>query len=278
MRSGTNWTASVLNLHPQINCQGEGPFGHFRTAVDVTTRSKELYASTEPFRTIIEEGFSELVRRTVLALADRKPYAQWVGDNTSRQLWPYVPAAHHFYVLRDGRDVLTSWTFHQARIGAPQPEPFRSELLALKERLDRSPKYFDEHPEELFARCERWVRHSAAVWRDFVLTGEHVLERVRRGLMDARVHVVRYESLLSDYERERSEMYRFLELDPAQAESPAKVPRSEPGYSESSTKSFFRQGKAGDWKKYATDEFREWFQAGAGDALVRAGYEKNESW
>lgn len=278
MRSGTNWTAAVLNLHPQINCQGEGPFGHFRTAVDVTTQNSELYASQEPFRTIIEEGFSELVRRTVLALADRRPYAQWVGDNTSRQLWPYVPGTSHFYVLRDGRDVLTSWTFHQIRIDVQQPEPFRSELMALKERLDRTPKYFDEHPAELFAKCERWVRHSAAAWRDYILTGEFVLERVRRGLMDARVHVVRYESLLSDYERERAEMYRFLELDPAQAEAPAKDPKSAPGFTEGSAKSFFRQGKAGDWKKYATDEFRDWFKAEAGEALVGVGYEKDGNW
>ena len=92
MRSGTNWVASLLNLHPQINCVGEGPLGHFRTMIDTVKRLDYLYTYKEPHRTVLEEAFHELSRRLVLSLAIRKPESPWVGDNTSRQLGAWLMA------------------------------------------------------------------------------------------------------------------------------------------------------------------------------------------
>lgn len=40
----------------------------------------------------------------------------------------------------------------------------------------------------------------------------------------------------------------------------------------------FRSGKAGEWKKYFTEEHRQLFKDVAGDLLIRLGYEKDHHW
>jgi hypothetical protein len=277
MRSGTNWTASVLNLHPDINCFGEGPLGHFRTAVDLARRSDFLYSKDEPYTTVVEEAFHELSRRVVLSLSRIKPEAQWVGDNTTRQLWPYIPGTHHFYLLRDGRDVLTSWTFHQIRINFDIGEPFRSRMGWMYEKFQQNPNYFKEHPELLFSD-EAWVRDAAIRWRDFFLTGESAIRRMREGTLDFQVLPVRYEDLLTDFANQRERMYRFLELDPSLAAKESEESKTAPGFKHDRPEWFHRSGKAGDWKNYANDNFRKWFKEEAGEALIRAGYEKDSNW
>ncbi len=42
--------------------------------------------------------------------------------------------------------------------------------------------------------------------------------------------------------------------------------------------SFYRKGIAGDWKNYFSKEAREMFDRYAGEALVRLGYENDNSW
>jgi hypothetical protein len=43
-------------------------------------------------------------------------------------------------------------------------------------------------------------------------------------------------------------------------------------------KSFLRKGIAGDWKNYFNKEAREIFYHYGGNALILAGYEKDDSW
>lgn len=277
MRSGTHWATALLNLHPDINCHGEGPLGHFRTVVDQLKGIDYLYSYREPFTTVVEEAFHELSRRIVLSLSCVKPDAQWVGDNTTRQLWPYIPGTHHFYILRDGRDVLTSWTFHQLRTGFHIGEPHRSRMARHLARFSENPDYFKQHPEELFSD-EAWVRWTASVWRDFYLTGAFVLDQSAKGLMDVRVLPLRYEELLADTQGQRERMYRFLELDPSRAAPISEQSLTAPGFKHDKPNEFYRSGKAGDWKKYATDNFRRWFKEEAGQALIEAGYEHDMNW
>jgi len=40
----------------------------------------------------------------------------------------------------------------------------------------------------------------------------------------------------------------------------------------------FRSGKAGEWKKYFTEEHKKMFKKVAGDLLLRLGYEKSNDW
>ncbi len=277
MRSGTNWVAGLLNLHPDINCVGEGPLGHLRTTIDQVKRLDYLYTYKQPYTGVLEEGFQELARRLVISLSREKPEAVWVGDNTSRQLWPYVPGTCHFYVLRDGRDVLTSWTFHQLRINFDIGEPFRTSMASHTQKFLGDRDYFTNNPEQLFTD-EAWVRQSARTWKDYYLTGKHVLAREAAGDMDIRVCAIRYEELLTNAERERTKMYHFLDLDPATASPMSTDNKTMPGFSHNRPDWFHRSGKAGDWKNYVNDNFRSWFKEEAGDALIEAGYEENNNW
>ena len=40
----------------------------------------------------------------------------------------------------------------------------------------------------------------------------------------------------------------------------------------------FRSGKTGGWHEYFSEEHKKLFKDGAGDLLVRLGYEKNNDW
>jgi len=277
MRSGTNWVAALLNLHPEINCHGEGPLGYFRTAVDQIRAIDYLYSYFEPYKTVVEEAFHELARRVVLSLARIKPDAQWVGDNTTRQLWPYIPGTHHYYVLRDGRDVLTSWTFHQIRLNFEIGEPFRTSMSGHVAKFKDDIDYFKKNPHELLSD-ERWVRSCASVWRDFYLTGASALRMESEGTLDIKIHPLRYETLLTDAEAQRAAMYRFLDLDPALAAPMSEEGLTAPGFKHDRPDLFHRSGKAGDWQKYTNDNFRRWFKEEAGEALIEAGYEANNNW
>lgn len=277
MRSGTNWVSALLNLHPDVNCFGEGPLGHIKTTIEQVKKIDYLYCYNEPYRSVLDSCFADMASNLVRSLSKQKPEASWVGDNTSRQLWPYVPDAHHFYILRDGRDVLTSWTFHQMRINFDIGEPYRSRMAKHTERLREDRDYFKSHPEELFTD-EEWVRQSARTWKDFYLTGKCVLDRVERGQVSAKVCALRYETLLLNADSERERMYRFLDLDPIQAAPMSESDNTSPGFKHDRPDWFLRSGKAGDWKIYANDRFRHWFKEEAGDVLIEAGYEQNNNW
>ena len=55
---------------------------------------------------------------------------RWVGDRTPRELRPVYAGAPFIRVLRDGRDVLVSMTFHTMTVGGPEMKPFREQMAA----------------------------------------------------------------------------------------------------------------------------------------------------
>jgi hypothetical protein len=73
-------------------------------------------------------------------------------------------------------------------------------------------------------------------------------------------------------------MYRFLGLDPAEARPLSEKSRTVPGFGREDPSSFYRKGEVGDWKNYATDDFRRWFKDEAGEMLVAMGYEAGSAW
>src|SRR5262249_43337453 len=122
-RSGTNWVASMLNLHPRVHCYGEYHFEPVRQAIDQVQAETWQITGRGPLRTGLDEGFHDLVTRSVADSAVRKPGSDWLGDRTPRRLRPMPPDAPHILILRDPRDVLVSWTFH---LLAQKPEVAQS--------------------------------------------------------------------------------------------------------------------------------------------------------
>lgn len=272
MRSGTNWLANVLNLHPRINVQGEFHLEILYKAYQHFTTASWSMGSHEPIKTMARESFDRLVRQAMLTVAEKKPEAAWIGDRTPAPVHPFLPDARHIIIMRDGRDVLVSWTFHQLRIGGPFNEPHRTNLTALREKFKEDPTYFDEHPEELLTD-EAWVRDVAWGWSCYMRDHQEVLDQIDKGEVTGRVCQVRYEDLHADPEGERAKLYRFLDLDPAQAEELSEKNKTTAGFSRKDPMSFFRAGRVGDWQTYRNGRFERWFEDVAGEHLRHLGYE-----
>jgi hypothetical protein len=92
------------------------------------------------------------------------------------------------------------------------------------------------------------------------------------------VHLVRYEDLHRELEVFRPELYRFLGLDPSEAEKPSHETKTLPGFKKVDLKSATRKGQTGDWQNHFNARITRIFKEEAGDALIQAGYEKDLKW
>ncbi len=106
----------------------------------------------------------------------------------------------------------------------------------------------------------------------------HVVDQISSGEVRARAHVVRYEDLVEDPVTQARAMYEFLNVDPDKAGAPSTKTYTSAGFDREDPNSFYRKGAIGDWKNYATDDFKSWFKECAGAALVATGYENDLNW
>ncbi|QYU70861.1 sulfotransferase domain-containing protein [Leptolyngbya sp. 15MV] len=232
----------------------------------------------------MDRAFEDLVKRSILTLRDRKPAARWIGDRTPRGLRVFVEHAPYFLILRDGRDVLVSWTYHVLRMrphvrDAVVPPECRAQFDPLYERFQADPAYFTTRPHELLS-AESWVRAIAGRWANWIQADNASLEAIRAGKKgcQARVMVLRYEELHAQTELWRRRMYEFLGLDPDEALPISAETRTTAGFDREDPTSFWRHGTPGDWRRHRTDDFARWFNDAAGQTLVDLGYETSARW
>ncbi|MFM9994395.1 MAG: sulfotransferase domain-containing protein [Phycisphaerales bacterium] len=279
-KSGTNWVGAVLNLHPAIVSRGEFRFEALRHAFDALERHWWHVAHDEPVKTEAERCFRETVARLMLSAAGRfNPRAEWIGDRTPRPLAAYIPGAPQVYIVRDPRDVLVSWTHQELREGSPlsSAEPHKAKLAGVREAFRADPGLFHKHPEKLLS-SEPWVRFLARRMARHINADLDLIDRARRGEIDMPLHVVRYELLHTDFEPERARLYRFFGLDPAQARPASHDTKTLPGFEAEDATSFFRKGEPGDWRRYFTNDAKQWFRDEAAGLLSRLEYETSINW
>lgn len=283
-RSGTNWVGALLNLHPQVNCFGEFHFEDIRNAIDQQQSHPWQITARQPLKDVMDECFRDMVRKSMLTLKERKPEAYWIGDRTPRGLRIFIEHAPHFLIIRDGRDVLVSWTFHVLRqkphvLDVVVPADLREDFNRLHAKFHSSPDHFKEHPEELLAQ-EGWVRMVSHRWAGWMRADLQAIDRVRANDVGARakLHMIRYEELHADAPGGRRAMYEFLGLDPDQAAPLSDETKTAPGFEKEDPMSFWRSGRVGDWKKYANDNFKRWFKEEAGEVLIELNYETGAAW
>lgn len=282
-RSGTNWIGAILNLHPEIFCTGEFQFEQTAAVVHRLLSSPWQICATDPVREALTGSYADLVRRCMIAgCATQRPEARWLGDRSPTPLMDLVPDARYIWLLRDGRDVLVSWTFHQLTKGREViewsiPSHVAGWLLETTERFRENPAMFEQRP-ELLLEDEGWVRFTAEGWARRYEADSAAIRELQGAGSDDPVLPVRYEQVHADPEGERSRMYRFLGLDPARAEPISAESKTTPGASDPNPTEFLRKGVVGDWQNYFTDRARAWFHEVAGESLIRAGYAKDEHW
>ena len=253
-RSGTNWVGALLNLHPQINCFGEFHFEDIRNSIDGLQNIPWQITAREPLKSELDRCFEDLVRRSIMTLKPRKPEAYWIGDRTPRGLRVFLQDAPYILIVRDGRDVLVSWTFHILRqkphaIEVLVPADIRAGFMRLYNAFQADPEFFSKHPEELLTD-EGWIRMVVDRWAHWMRIDQDAAAKIRAGEKGyhGRLLGIRYEDLHADTERGRREMYEFLALNPDEAAPLSGETKTAPGFEKEDPMSFWRHGQVGDWK------------------------------
>jgi len=173
---------------------------------------------------------------------------------------------------RDGRDIIVSQYYHSLFIN----EKGNKRLVELTREKFKVDNYEDIHTNlpkfiKLMYKDKVSPRFS---WSEFVDSWGH---------RDV-VHV-KYEDLRTDTAKELARVVKGLsgkELDEQKVTelvdkySFEKQSGRKPG--EESTSSFLRKGIVGDWKNQFSQEAKEVFEHYAGGALLKLGYEKDNSW
>ena len=264
-RSGTNWVGALLNLHPHISCAGEFHLEHIFNAKHQIQALRWQLVAQEPVRSALDRAFQNMLRECIEAGCPGNPGTRWMGDRTPREMLDICPGGSFFWIVRDGRDVLVSWTRHLLRNGPELirvvvPEHAgRDAMLSLAARLAADPCLFETDPPALLS-VEPWVRFFAGAWARRWRSDSGCAAYFDSPGSTSRVLRLRYEALVADVESERANMYRFLDLDPSLAMPVSRQTRTTPACRELT------------WQAYFSDANRRAFMQQAGAALAEAGY------
>lgn len=177
------------------------------------------------------------------------------------------------HLMRDGRDVMVS-AYHYFLLNEEMSSPVRmywKNKMHLEDFSDvRShlPLFINVFFENYRSG---WSRKT---WTDFV-NYYHLRKEVIN---------VKYESLNLDTENTVSSLVDKLELQSSKETQKAIIEKysfkSQTGRKkgEIGARSFLRKGSVGDWKNYFSRDAADVFNTYAGDALVKAGYERDKNW
>ncbi len=180
------------------------------------------------------------------------------------QIRRVYPDAQILWVVRDPRDTLVSYFYH--------------ELSCLTH--DRLELLFED-VDSLALKSSKDAIQSILVDRaasivDFFDRSPLLTE------IDERIHVVRYELMLDNGIREMSRLVKFCKLD-SDSTTISKVLddfelKSRPTARQSGSASLARKGITGDWKNYITQEHLELLPQSFFDLVKKLGYERDDSW
>jgi hypothetical protein len=199
------------------------------------------------------------------------PYLN-TSEHVLNQLNTYYPKSKLVFLVRDGRDVLTSGVFHWFNKQSPNIvlSDFEKERIAAfknnqEANLDRF--FLDQEIED-------WGRH----W----VQAMQIIEKAKQ---THDVKIVHYEDMLKDAKKELNDIFSFLAIkkkdyiieECLEAGSFKNMSR---GRDQGQVKqdSHVRKGIIGDWKNYFTKEDGRIFNEIAGDMLLKYNYVVNKDW
>lgn len=200
--------------------------------------------------------------------------------------WKYHPKLRRVvFLMRDGRDVMTSWYFYRLRAVRKRLTP---DAEAQHRRFEQilGPGYLERPAHESMAA---FLRHEFAhprganrmTWAQYMRNWIGEDGKARR----PNVFRITYRSLVQDTEAALRLIIPHLVEEPifehrlrrAVAHYSMKTMTKRAQGEENAT-SFIRKGVAGDWINHFSREAAEVFNEAAGDMLVAAGFERTRRW
>jgi hypothetical protein len=269
-KSGTTWLQTMLNLHPQVSCFGEGQFiDSVARPMDAMLRDynrqlmlvgQRVYSGRPHYLPLADAEILGLIRATILRLVERAgppPQSIWWGDKTPAYaaqlagLDTLFPDCRFFEVVRDPRDVAVSSLFHAVRAGV---------LTDLVGDIHR----------------RRWLIGNAITrWRDHVGQVEAALPR-----LGGRLLRLRYETLADRLDEELPRVFGHLPgiaitapiVQAVTERSAFKLLSGgrEPGQTDDT--SFFRSGTHGSYARDLRPEEIRFIEDQLGSPMQAHGY------
>lgn len=282
-KSGTTWMQRLLSAHPEIHCAETRLFGrHFDkenpSGPNITLESYVQNLSRHYHAPVGRGDDATAFYRSMLfhltdAIADTAraasgkpiygekltPYLGTAADAIDR-LHEYHPGIRLVHLVRDGRDVVVSGAVQWSNLRLRTADATRASEI--RGALDRH-VILDE-PFEFFT----------SLWIESVRAGQAATARF------ANSKTIRYEDLLESPVEQIGGVLRFIGADESmQAIERCRAAASFEALSggrragQEDRSSFFRSGRAGDWRAWFSDAQREVFESRAGDLLGSFGYE-----
>lgn len=291
-RSGTTLLMRLLRLHEEVHCNYQAHFFSRKPMLKslVDSPDAEEWLSRKSNRWNQGRDLSPLVLRATADFIMERDAAREgkyiVGDKSPsstihgqivRDTHLIYPDAKIIYIVRDGRDVLTSERF---RNFVEESKFLTAEDKRIMADLQTDSAPFSDGRRSIFT--ETSIRNIAKRWVDDL----NEIDEESKRLYGENYISLRYEDMLSNPFAELSRLWKFLDVkkvDSALEKQLVEEMSSNPDEEWQAKRnegiaSFLPKGQAGNWQRLFTARDKALFKEIAGDVLTKWGYEKDLNW
>lgn len=290
-RSGTTLLTRLVRLHAEVHCNYQAHFFTRRPLIKALVESPEVeewlsrksnrWNHGEDLSAVVLRAAAEYIMEREAAVGKRivgdKSPSSTIHGQAVRDLHLLFPEAKLVYIVRDGRDVLTSERF---RNFVEESRYLGREDRGILKDLRSNPERYIAGGSSIFT--ETLIRRVAQGWS----TNVAEIDAEGKRLFGRRYFALRYEDLLSDPVACMTRLWDFLGVRKISRSLSGKIRgemRSNPDEEWQAARGeelapFLAKGRAGNWRRLFTERDKRLFKAVAGAMLIKWKYEQSEDW